>query len=460
MDDVTLERMIMSEIAVINRTLAAYGVDAGTHERGAWTTVAGTSYISYGLRLGETQTIDGIEKRLPELQNRIGQNRQNAFGLYGVATVMLRRTPRLALEVPHPHPQPLPWIRARLKLPSMTMLAGRVYEGDVARDDTVSLHRHPHVLIAGMSNSGKSTLARMLLASLAINTHPDDLQIAIVDMKRADLISLQGLPQVIRCAYDPQDSARTVRQVEAELRTRIERQVNTPKLLLAIDELRELARLTGVVDALGSIISLGRSLGIHVLAATQHPMASEIGSIVKANFAVRFVGLVADARLAESAAGRRHTGAELLPGAGAFLRVESAVTRVQAYHLDDAGTASLVDLAHRTYAGAHAAPLAPVRTSAETHSAPAITPENEELAPVRTGASGAHAVQFPLPRRAPTPEEALAIRQLHAELGSQNRTIVAVYGSKSSDTHRWVSEALAATAPAAPQAPILRMAVR
>ena len=61
-----------------------------------------------------------------------------------------------------------------------------------------------------------------------------------------------------------------------------------------------------------------------------------------------------------------------------------------------------------------------------------------------------------MPRRAPTVEEAAAIRALHAELGSQNRTIVAVYGSKSSDTHRWVSEALAAT----PQAPILRMAVR
>ena len=78
---------------------------------------------------------------------------------------------------------------------------------------------------------------------------------------------------------------------------------------------------------------------------------------------------------------------------------------------------------------------------------------------MRTGAGGAPPVQFPLPRRAPTLEEAAAIRQLRAELGSLNQTILAAYGSKSSDTHRWVSEALVAPPePAlATQAPILRM---
>ena len=453
MDDVTLDRLIRSEIASINATLAAHRVDAGTHPTGAWTTIAGTSYISYGLRLGQTQTIDGIERRLPELQNRIGKNRRD-FGLSGATTVMLRRTPALALEVPHPQPRPLAWQRARLKLPSMTMLTGRVYEGDGARDDTISLHRHPHTLIAGMSNSGKSTLARMMLASLAINTHPDDLQIVIIDMKRSDLFALRGLPQVIRCAYEAMDAARAVRQVEHILRTRIEREISEPKLLLAIDELRELVRQPGVVDALGSIVSLGRSLGIHVLAATQHPKAGEIGSIVKANFAVRLVGQVAGARLAEAAADRPDTGAELLPGAGAFLRIDgSPITRLQAYFLDDAGVASMVDLAHRTYAGAAKpvfAPPAPVRTGAESPFAPPASAEQALSAPVRTGA--AH-VQFPLPRRAPTPDEANAIRELRLQLGSLNQTILAAYGSKSSDTHRWVSEALTTPEPA----PILRM---
>jgi hypothetical protein len=65
-------------------------------------------------------------------------------------------------------------------------------------------------------------------------------------------------------------------------------------------------------------------------------------------------------------------------------------------------------------------------------------------------------VTFPLPRRAPTPAEAVEIRRMRAALGSLNQLIVAVYGSKSSETHRWVSEALKAPEPA----PILRLEAR
>jgi energy-coupling factor transporter ATP-binding protein EcfA2 len=463
MDSSTLDRLIAGEIEVVNGTLAAFGVDAGT--RPAWTTVAGSSFIWYGLRLGRAQAVDGLTKRLTDVAARIGQYRRG-FGLTGEWPVALRLSP-FALEVPHPDPQPLAWQRARLKLPSLTMLAGRVYDGEGGRDDTVSLRQYPHVLIAGISGSGKSTLARMMLGSLAINTSPDDLQVVIVDMKRADVFALRGLPQVVRAVYEKEDAARAVRLVEHEMRRRIERGESEPKVLLAIDELFELVKLPGVMDSLSSIVSLGRSMGVHVLAATQHPRTEDIGGIVKANFGLRFVGQVAGARQAEVAANRAGTGAELLPGRGAFLRVEGAtVRRLQAYLLDDAGTESLVDLAQRTYGAARAPGVfggadAPVRTGAQSDAA-AGERGDEELAPVRTSASTG--VQFPLPRRAPTLEEAAAIRRLRAECGSQNDLVRAVYGSKSSDTNRWVREALAAVAevPAVTSGParILRMGVR
>lgn len=445
-----LEQLIRSEIAVINQTLAAYRIDAGTHPSGAWTMVAGTSYISYGLRLGATQTIDGIERRLSELMERISRNRRQH------TPVALRVSP-LALEVPHPNPQPLPWIRARLRLPSYTMLVGRNYTVSPAVDDTIDLRRYPHVLVAGTTGSGKSTLVRMMLLSLAVNTHPDDLSMVLIDMKNTDLASLRTLPHVERFAVMDDAAGRAIRHVESILRQRIERQISEPKLLLAIDELRELARLPGVINSLGSIVSLGRSLGIHVVAATQHPKASEIGSVVKANFPIRLIGQVVGARHAEAAADRPGTGAELLPGDGAFLRIDGPhLVRVQAYWLDDAGTASLIDLVRRTYA-------APVRTSVEPLSVP-VQAEAQESAPVRTSVAApvvapSAAVEFPLPRRAPTAAEAAEIRRLRTELGSLNQTIIAVYGSKSSDTHRWVSEALAAQAEPEP-APILRMGVR
>jgi hypothetical protein len=45
-----LEKQLTQEIEIINRTLAAFGVDAGT--RPSWTTVAGLSFVAYGLRTG------------------------------------------------------------------------------------------------------------------------------------------------------------------------------------------------------------------------------------------------------------------------------------------------------------------------------------------------------------------------------------------------------------------------
>ncbi len=60
----TIEAQQHTEIHLINQTLAAFAIDAGT--RPGWTVVAGTSYIAYGLCTGRSQPIDAIERRLPE----------------------------------------------------------------------------------------------------------------------------------------------------------------------------------------------------------------------------------------------------------------------------------------------------------------------------------------------------------------------------------------------------------
>ena len=109
-----LEKQLHGEIKIINQTLAAFNIEAGT--RSAWTTVAGTSYILYGLRTGPAQSIDAIEKRLGELSERISASRHIATPL------RLRRLP-LALEAPHPAPyllytSPSPRDRTRSRMPS------------------------------------------------------------------------------------------------------------------------------------------------------------------------------------------------------------------------------------------------------------------------------------------------------------------------------------------------------
>jgi len=442
-----LEKQLNSEIAIINRTLAAFGVDAGTMPR--WTTIAGSSFVAYGLKLAATQRISGVAALLPELSERISAARQTP-------TPVRLRTMPIALEVMHPTPRPLDWRGAVLRIGANRLLAGRNYSATPAQDCVIDLDAKPHVLVVGTTGSGKSTVLRMMLASLAYNMPPDALRLVLVDLKNATLPPFAKLPHVERLAYMPDDAQRAIGLVHAELqrRIRIGGAQRWQRLLLAIDELAQID--SHALNLLGSILSLGREMNINVVAATQHPTTKLIGN--KANYPVRLVGQVVDADTAEIAAGRKQSGAWQLPGQGAFLYVDGpTLDRIQAYNLTADSAANLIAAVADKWS---AAPLAPVRTSVEP-AIPAPAPaEIPVVAPVRTGASGAPPVQFPLPRRAPTPDEAAAIRTLRQELGSLNQTILAVYGSKSSDTHRWVFEALVAPPEPAktPQAPILRMA--
>ena len=442
-----IEQQLHTEIAIINRTLAAFGVDAGTKPQ--WTTIAGASFVAYGLKLGATQRISGVAQLLPELSERISASRATP------TPVRLREMP-IALEVAHPAPRPLDWKQATMRIGPGRLLAGRNYSATPAQDCIIDLDARPHLLIAGVTGSGKSTILRMLLAALAYNAAPDNLRLILVDRKNEDLVPFARLPHVEMAAWTASDAHAAIRLAHAEIRRRTDTHSDRTRLVLVIDELAQVD--TNALEILSRhIVPVGRSKRVHVIAATQHPTVKLIGD--KSNYPVRLVGQVVDGATAAIATGRRSTGAELLPGAGAFLYIDGArIDRIQAYHLDAASTPPIVDAICDKWGDKAPAHLpAPVRTGADIPIAPPAPAEITAVAPVRTGASGAHPpVQFPIPRRAPTPEEAQAIRALREQLGSLNQTILAVYGSKSSDTHRWVSDALVATPPA--QAPILRMA--
>jgi S-DNA-T family DNA segregation ATPase FtsK/SpoIIIE len=202
------------------------------------------------------------------------------------------------------------------------MLAGRNYSGGAPVDDVLNLDELAHVLAVGMTGSGKSTLLRMMIGSLALNTSPDALRLFIVDPKAEDFLPFKRLPHCEMFA-GRREIAQAIAQVRATLAERqdIEGRFNGPRVVLFLDELSQV-KDPNAIRQLNDLMAVGRSKKINVILATQYPTKDVIGKVDLSNVGVRFVGQVATNKEAYVASGRGETFAHLLPGKGAFLRVE------------------------------------------------------------------------------------------------------------------------------------------
>jgi S-DNA-T family DNA segregation ATPase FtsK/SpoIIIE len=242
----------------------------------------------------------------------------------------------LALEVPHPAAEPL-LLPDGLTLPPHSMILGESYNFAGAQAEVANLDEVPHVLIAGTTGSGKSNLLSNLLYTLCLHTSPADLRLVLIDLKNEDLQPFVDLPHVEQAALSMGQAAEAVRFTLEEKDQRVrDGRYRRQRLLLVIDELAEMARIKGAMQQLASILAIGRSKRINVIAATQKPVAAVVGSTNKANFTLRLVGRVLSSDDARVAAGQSGTGAEYLPGRGSFLRVDGAeVRRFQSYYVED-----------------------------------------------------------------------------------------------------------------------------
>jgi S-DNA-T family DNA segregation ATPase FtsK/SpoIIIE len=164
----------------------------------------------------------------------------------------------------------------------------------------------PHGLIAGTTGSGKSELLRSLVAALATSHDPTRLNFVLIDYKGGSAFAeCAELPHTVGMVtdLDEQLGARALRSLEAELRYR-ERVLGEyragdllayqqldapalPRLLVIIDEFATLAaELPDFVASLVGIAQRGRSLGVHLLLATQRPSGA-VNENIRANANLR-----------------------------------------------------------------------------------------------------------------------------------------------------------------------------
>lgn len=166
----------------------------------------------------------------------------------------------------------------------------------------------PHMLVAGTTGAGKSEFLQTLVSSLALGNAPEALVFVLIDYKGgAAFASAARLPHVtgFLTNLDEHLGSRALVALRAESRYRQrmlaeagcpdiggyhaagEPRGPLPRLVLIVDEFAVLAeRMPDFLNELTDVTRQGRSMGIHLVLATQRP-AGVVSEDIRSNMALR-----------------------------------------------------------------------------------------------------------------------------------------------------------------------------
>ncbi|HEY4712113.1 MAG TPA: DNA translocase FtsK, partial [Dehalococcoidia bacterium] len=193
-------------------------------------------------------------------------------------------------------------IKARSKL---AIALGKGAGGEAMAAD---LTRMPHLLIAGATGSGKTVCLNSVICCLLLHNSPDDVRFIMIDPKRVELVTFNGVPQLLApVVVDTDKAIKALRWLNQEMDSRYRRFAEVgarniegynkdrshgeglPYLVLLIDELADLMMTSSdeVEHALCRLAQLARATGIHLVVATQRPSVDVVTGLIKANFPTR-----------------------------------------------------------------------------------------------------------------------------------------------------------------------------
>ncbi len=202
-----------------------------------------------------------------------------------------------------------------------------------------------HILVAGMTGSGKSIAMHAMLISMLFKYSPEELRLILIDPKQSEFTLYEGIPHLmineiitqapkavaaLNWAVSEMERRYTlfnektrsgvaVSKIDEYNQNLTEDEERLPKIVVVVDEFSDLMMTAKkeVEERIQRLAQKARAAGIHLVLATQRPDATVITGVIKSNLPTR-ISLSVDSDL-NSRIMLDESGAEKLLGLGDML---------------------------------------------------------------------------------------------------------------------------------------------
>lgn len=229
----------------------------------------------------------------------------------------------------------------------------------------------PHLLVGGTTGSGKSVWLNTLLNTLIERCDPNVLRLVLIDPKRVELAPYHEVPHLwTPVVTEARDAVTVLAELVAEMErryglladvgvrniaaynTKVDDEDALPFIVVVIDELADLMKTApkAIESHVARLTQLARAAGIHLVVATQKPLATIVTSIIKSNIPSRLAFACQSHH--DSLVMLDQTGAQNLLGMGDALYLPIGATkpiRVQGAYVGDDAIDAVVEQAQELY---------------------------------------------------------------------------------------------------------------